>query len=235
MTQHTAPGSRAVVPDSTDTHPVPARTRRTRALLGCGIVGGPLFVVAILVQVPTRSGFDLNRNAASLLEVGHLGWIQTVNFIVSGLLLVAGAAGLKGTMRIGPGRRWAPRLLAVTGTGLIGGGVFHPDPSGGFPPGTPSDASAVSSWHGVLHQVSGSAAFLALIVYCFVLVRRYRAGGQRALGTCSLAAGIAAAAGVLSGGAPHGPLTLFVGVSIALLWTSVTLALAVPTPDRIPM
>lgn len=204
--------------------PIAPGPASTRVLRTCGAVAGPLFVVAALVQALTRPGFSLTRNALSLLDDGSLGWIQAANFIVTGLLLIAASVALGRAITAGPGRRWAPRLLAITGAGLIGGGIFHPDPSGGFPPGTPPDASAVSSWHGVLHQVSGSAAFLALIIFCFVAARRYRADGQRAAAACSVAAGVLCAAGVATGGAPHGSLTLFTGVSIALLWTAFTTA-----------
>ena len=63
--------------------------------------------------------------------------------------------------------------------------MFHPDPGDGFPPGSPADASVVSSWHGVLHQVCGTSAFLALIALCFVFGRRFARTGQRrmAVGT----------------------------------------------------
>jgi hypothetical protein len=75
--------------------------------------------------------------------------------------------------------------------------------------------------------VFGSLAFLALIAFCLVLARRYRAIGRPSAALCSLAAGILCAAGVASGGAPHGTLTLFIGVSIAVLWASATAALSV--------
>jgi hypothetical protein len=158
-----------------------AQAARTRRLLACGAVAGPLFVATA-------------------------------------------AAGLRHALPDGRGSRWAPRLLAITGAGLAGGGIFHPDPSGGYPPGTPPGASAVASWHGMLHQVCGSAAFLALIVFCIILARRQRAHRQPRMATCSLLAGVLCAAGVASGGMPHGTLTLFAGVSIALLWAAFTAA-----------
>ncbi len=130
---------------------------RTRRLLTCGAIAGPLFVIVALAQALTRPGFDLTRDAVSLLENGSWGWVQVTSFIVTGLLFVVAAAGLRRTLRTGSGRTWIPRLVTVVGAGLAGGGVFHPDPSSGFPPGTPAGASAVSSWHGVLHMVCGSA------------------------------------------------------------------------------
>jgi len=199
-------------------------TAATRRLLTCGAIAGPLFVIVVLAQALTRSGFSLTRNAASLLDDGPLGWVQTANFIVTGLLFVAAGAGLRHALPDGRGSRWAPRLLIITGAGLIGGGIFHPDPTGGYPPGTPPGASAISSWPGALHQVCGSAAFLALIVLCVILFRRYRALGRQPMAVCSLLAGVLGAIGVATGGMPHGTLTLFIGISIALLWTSFTAA-----------
>ena len=80
---------------------VPASDRITRdaasarALRACAIVAGPLFAVAGLVQALTRPGFNLTRNALSLLDDGSLGWIEAANFIVTGLLLIAASAGLR--------------------------------------------------------------------------------------------------------------------------------------------
>jgi hypothetical protein len=200
--------------------PVGPVTGRTRGLLVCGAVAGPLFVTVVVAQALTRTGFDLTRDAASLLDDGPWGWIQAANFIVTGLLLIAAAAGLRHNLRTGPGHKWIPRLLTIAGAGMVGGGVFHPDPSGGFPPGTPPGASAVASWHGLAHMACGSAAFLALIAACFVLARRLAASGQRHAAACSRIVGALCAAGVVTAGAPHGSLTLFTGVSLALLWVA---------------
>jgi hypothetical protein len=215
-----------------DHYPAWAGTATTRRLLACGAVAGPVFVAAVVVQALTRPGFSLTRDAASLLDLGSLGWVQVTTFIVTGLLLIAAAAGIRRSIRRGPGHRWIPRMLIVIGAGLTGGGVFRPDASGGYPPGTPAGASAVSSWHGVLHEVCGSAAFLALVVACVMLARRYRATRQRGMAAGSLAAGVLCAAGVASGGAPHGSLTLFAGVSIAPLWTAVVSARLISTAGR---
>jgi hypothetical protein len=118
----------------------------------------------------------------------------------------------------GPGRRWIPRLLAVIGAGTIGGGLFHPDPTGGYPPGTPAGASAVASWHGVLHAVCGTTAFIAMVAVCLVFARRFAASGRRGLAACSRIAAVLVAAGAATAGAPHGSLNLYAGVSIAFLW-----------------
>ena len=143
-----------------------------------------------------------------------------VNFLVTGALYIACATGMRRLVRSGPGRRWIPALLYVCGAGIAGGGVFHPDPGDGFPPGTPADASVVSSWHGVLHQVCGSSAFLALIALCFVFGRRFARAGQRRMAVGSRIAGTLFAVALPAAGAPGGALTLCAGVAIGMFWTA---------------
>jgi Protein of unknown function (DUF998) len=95
-----------------------------RNLLGCGIVAGPLFVIASLAQAFTRNGFDLGRHPISLLSLGSPGWVQIANFVVSGILYLAGAIGMRDALRSGRGSTWGPLLVGVTGVGLIVAGVF---------------------------------------------------------------------------------------------------------------
>ncbi|HET9778353.1 MAG TPA: DUF998 domain-containing protein [Propionibacteriaceae bacterium] len=149
-----------------------------RKLLACGIIAGPLFVVASLVQAFTRTGFDIGRHPISLLSLGALGWVQIANFVVSGVLYVAGAVGLREALRPGRGSTWAPRLVALTGVGLIVAGVFATDAGAGFPPGAPVGAPAMS-WHGVLHEVGFVLSFGGAIAACGVFARRYAALARR--------------------------------------------------------
>jgi hypothetical protein len=166
-------------------------TTVTRALLACGLVAGPLYVVVALLQVLFRDGFDLSRQPLSMLSLGDLGWIQITNFVVGGLLAVGFAVGLRRVLRGGRGGTWGPRLLVLYGVGLIAGGVFVPDPALGFPPGTPDGIPDQFSWHAILHAVAPPLAFLSLIVACFILVRRFAALGQRGWAAYSAATGVA--------------------------------------------
>ncbi|HKZ68736.1 MAG TPA: DUF998 domain-containing protein, partial [Anaerolineales bacterium] len=70
-------------------------TKLTRALLACGVVAGPVYLSVGLVQAFTRPGFDITRHALSLLSNGDLGWIQITNFVITGLLVIAGAVGMR--------------------------------------------------------------------------------------------------------------------------------------------
>lgn len=98
-----------------------------RKLLGCGLIAGPLFVTASLAQAFTRSGFDLARHPISLLSLGSVGWIQIANFVLSGVLYVIGAVGLRTALRGGRGGTWGPLFIGLTGIGLIIAGVFTAD------------------------------------------------------------------------------------------------------------
>jgi hypothetical protein len=155
-------------------------------LLGCVIVAGPLFVVASLVQAFTRTGFALGRHPISLLSLGSPGWLQIANFVVSGVLYVAGAVGLREALRPGRGSTWAPKLVAITGVGLIVAGVFPTDAGAGFPPGAPVGAPTMS-WHGVLHEVGFGLSFVGAIAACGVFARRYAALGQRGWAVAAVA------------------------------------------------
>jgi hypothetical protein len=67
-------------------------------LLACGVAAGPLFLAVWAVQAFTREGFDPTYHPISLLSLGDLGWIQIANFVVTGALYLAAAAGLLATL-----------------------------------------------------------------------------------------------------------------------------------------
>jgi hypothetical protein len=79
---------------SSPTTPLRAPTSQTARLLACGIIAGPLFLALVLIQAFTREGFNLRRHPISLLSLGALGWIQVANFVLTGALFLACAAGM---------------------------------------------------------------------------------------------------------------------------------------------
>jgi len=194
---------------------------RTRALLAAGAVAAPLWATVSLVQAFTRDGFDLTRHPLSMLSTGSLGWLQIANFLIGGALMVAGAVGLREVVQ----SRWAPRLLAVSGLGMVAAGVFTMDAGDGFPAGTPA-GPGVLSWHSYAHFASGTIAFGTLIAGCYVLARFFARSGDRRRALISAAAGTALLLGngwAMSGG-KAGSLTLAVGAISAMLWVSAVCA-----------
>lgn len=162
----------------------------TTALLGAGVVAGPLFTLVAAVQVLSRPGFHLGHHALSLLSLGTWGWVQIANFVVSGLLSAACAVGLRRVLRGRRGGTWGPALVGVYGVALVGAGVFSTDPSEGFPPGTPDGLPETLSWHAILHGVVSPIAFVALVAACFVVARWFRAAGHRGWSRYSVLCGV---------------------------------------------
>ncbi|MBB5079289.1 DUF998 domain-containing protein [Nonomuraea endophytica] len=135
----------------------------TRALLGCGVVAGPVFVASFLLQGAVLAGYDPLRHPVSSLALGPYGWVQSASFIGCGLLVVALAVALTGL--------WGRLLLGVWGLSLVGAGVFITDPVGGYPPGTPPLSDYTTS--GLLHDLFAIPTLVALPIACLVLARRF--------------------------------------------------------------
>ncbi|MEV0792673.1 DUF998 domain-containing protein [Kribbella sp. NPDC050459] len=203
---------------------LPAARISTRALLTGGAVAGPLYVATWLIQAFTREAFDITRHPASLLANGGPGWIQTTNFIVSGLLTIAAGVGLRRAMPpASPGRVWGPRLVATYGVGLLLAAAFPADPGAGFPVGTPADYAEIST-RGMGHFVAGTIGFSGLIAACLVFAAHYRALGRRTFARFSTVTGIlffAAFAG-LNAGAGSRPTIIAFDLAVILGWTWLT-------------
>ena len=162
---------------------------KTKKLLACGIIGGPVFVLAFLVEGATRANYDPLRHPVSSLALGDSGWTQTTNFIVTGLLTLALAAGLWRTLRPGKDSTGGPLLVGVWAVGLLGAGVFITDPVSGYPPGTPDRLSG-NSWHGALHDLFSLLGFVSLAAACFTFGRWFAGRGKRGWALYSAVSGV---------------------------------------------
>jgi Protein of unknown function (DUF998) len=130
--------------------PVAKTAVRTSPLLRAGIVAGPFFALAGFAQMPFRPGFDLTKHAFSFLLIGDQGWIQTMVFVVTGLLYAAAGFGLRRHL---PGRvgAIAAVLAVLLGIGKIIAGLNAPQPSFGYPIGTPDGPPAALTTASILH------------------------------------------------------------------------------------
>lgn len=162
-------------------------TIKTRTLLLCGALAGPLFVMMFLIEGATRASYSPLRHPVSSLALGELGWMQVVNFVVTGLLFIAFAIGLWRTLQPGS---WKAFLIGLVGISLIGAGLFATDPVNGYPAGTPL-LSMEYTGHGRVHDLFGVLTFLGLpitcLVFCFSFLRA-RNYGWAAYSACSAAA-----------------------------------------------
>jgi len=215
----------------TTSRPAPLRAAVTpvsgakldRSLLTAGVLAGPVYLGLGLGQALLRPGFDITRHDLSLLSNGEFGWIQISNFLLSGMLVIAGAFGLRRTLHAGRGRTWGPLLLAGYGLGLIGAGLFVADPAFGFPAGTPADANSIS-WHGLLHILTAALGFAALIGSCGVFSRRFAAEHERGWTVYSILTGLVFLAGFVGVASGSGNSWSVLGfwIAVVLAWSWIT-------------
>jgi hypothetical protein len=82
-----------------------------KLLLVCGAIAGPLSTLVWIVEGATRSTYDPLRHPISSLAIGARGWTQTATFLVTGLLTLAFAFGLRRTLASHAGSSWGPLLI----------------------------------------------------------------------------------------------------------------------------
>jgi hypothetical protein len=154
------------------------QTLPTRALLACGVVGGPIYVIVTLAQALTRDGFDMREHRFTLLTTGDLGWIHQSNMVLVGALTVLFAIGVSQMLRKGRGAVWAPRLLGLFGLAYIVGGVLTSDPVAGFPPGATAEMVHRTVQASVQNASRGTSTLL-LIATSLVIARCFASQVRR--------------------------------------------------------
>jgi len=161
----------------------------SRVLLAGAVVATPLFVVLWAAQAVSRDGFRPTFHPMSLLSLGDWGWVQVVNFVVVGILIVGGGVGL----RLGSGALagWIRAFVVLVGVGLVLSGVFVTDAGAGFPPGAPEGAPEMS-WHGALHEVGFVLTQLAFLGASISLAVWFARRRRVAWATASIVAAVAA-------------------------------------------
>jgi hypothetical protein len=196
-------------------------TTLTNRFLTLGAVGALLFEAVLLIEGATRPGYNAFIYYGSELSLSSDGWQQIANFILGGMLILAGALGIHGA--IGPS--WGARLLVLFGLSLVSAGVFVTDVRpGGYLAGV--DQPAAMSLHGLLHGLSGLVCFTSLAVAALLLARRFRGS---IWGVYSLATGLVVLASFVSSTAsstlsetgviPDSPTGLLQRVGIVAGWT----------------
>ena len=133
----------------------------TSALLGCGAVAGPIFLGAASTEGGLRAEYHPMRHPVISLALGPRGGIQTANFAVTGMLMLAGALGLSRAAADTARPRSGSVFLAAAGIGLLGSAAFVTDPVSGYPPGTP-ELLTQRTTPALLHDLFGVPTFLGL-------------------------------------------------------------------------
>jgi hypothetical membrane protein len=155
------------------------------------VVATPLFVTLWAVQAFTREGFRPTFHPMSLLSLGEGGWVQVLNFVITGMLVAGGGLGLRRALAGGRLVRWASALVMLMGVGLITAGIFPTDAGAGFPAGAPEGAP-IMSWHGALHQAGFVLTQVAFLAAAIALSVHFGRGRRRGLMWACIATALAA-------------------------------------------
>lgn len=191
-------------------------TPRVAAL--AGTAGAVLFAVLLLVLTAAQYGFmlgigwrpveDPGGAWPSGLALGPHGWLQTLNFAVSGALLMLFAGGLHGGITGGRGPRTGPILLLAAGA-AIALMAFGTDPI---------DRTGPRTAHGWIHDLAFVLFALSYPAALLSLWRRMQRDPLwRAHGRYTLVTALLAPACLLVGGPAY-----YVFLASALLWFEVT-------------
>lgn len=169
----------------------------TRSLLGYGMLAGPFYLVVSLIQAFVREGFDFGRHALSHLANGPGGWVQTANFLLTGLMVIGAAVGIGRVP--GPKSRALTWFLGGFGASMIVAAIFPADPVDGFPVGTPEGFPTSISTTGLIHFIAGTLGFTSLAISCFVASRTMSRRNTPSLAIFSFLSGLAVLLGFFGG------------------------------------
>ena len=160
------------------------RSLVSRLCLWAGIVGPLFFVLVFTIDGFFTPGYSAMRDVVSFLELEPAGWIQGLNFLLTGLLFMLFAFGFFQWMRPVSTRGWrsvTAILIALSGVGMIMESLFFPDAAG----------TAQPSVHGTLHPIAFSLIFLSLGIASLLVAGKFlRTPGWRVHGVYSLLAGL---------------------------------------------
>src|SRR5918995_7405892 len=193
------------------------------ALAAAGIAGPLIFAVVALVHSLLRPDHSFVTHPISALAAGPSGWVQNVNFLVFGLLMIAYAVGLH--LGVRPSRAGVVgfAFLVLSGIGLIWGGVFRA-----------TDATGAFDGTRVLHIPGFIMTFLGGGIGLIAMSRRIaRDPRWQSVATYALATGIAMLVLILVGGTlvrpPGAPLHAWFGLFqwvLLAVWFPCTIILA---------
>ena len=113
-----------------------------------GVVAPVIFIAANLTAAFSAPDYSFIRDSISSLALSPLGWVQTIGFMLMGLLIEAFVIGLILSIRGGWGFRLGAGILVFFGFGILLVGAFHTDPVGG-----------PRTFEGMIHGVAAVAVF----------------------------------------------------------------------------
>lgn len=153
------------------------------------MTGAALFVSVFTVYGWLYPGYSATSMFVSELSLGPYGWVQALNFVLTGSLILVFGRGLAAHFRAGAASRTGPLLVQGIGVSLMASGAFNTDPSAMF---------GQTSMHGVVHGIFGAIVFTFAPISCFVFYRRFRGDpAWRSLAGWTLLSGVVLTIGIV--------------------------------------
>lgn len=157
-----------------------------RELLYAGVIGPLVFIGVFIIEGLIRPGDSAWRHHVSQLATGDGGWMQVVNFLVCGTLVLVFAIALRQVIKGSRGSIGGPVLLGLFAVALLVAGAFVTDPALGYPVGAPQ----VHTTHGIIHGLAGLAAFTFLPTTAFVMAWHFAGARDRRWTIYSVGVGV---------------------------------------------
>ncbi len=141
-----------------------SRTMDVHGILALAGIVGPLVLIATdFAAAFSQPGYNFVKDSISSLALTSLGWIQTIGFLVIGLLVEIFTAGLFLNVNRRRGFGLGIGLLALFGFSLLMIGAFRTDPVGG-----------VRTIDGTIHLIASIAVFGLFPIAVLALVSSLR-------------------------------------------------------------
>jgi hypothetical membrane protein len=133
------------------------------ALAFAGIAGPVLLIITDIVAASANPGYSIMRNSISSLALFDLGWVQTVGFLITGLLVEIFVAGLLFNVCASRGFHLSITALVLMGFGMLLIGAFRIDPAG-----------VPDTTEGIIHNVAATVVFWLFPVASLLIVPSLR-------------------------------------------------------------
>jgi hypothetical protein len=139
---------------------------RRQVAAWAGMIGATLFVLTFTLEGWYRLDYEPLEMFVSALSLGSRGWIQILNFIIFGMLLLVFSRGVAAEFPNGKASRGGLTILTIIAICYLLSGPFVMDPAN-----TPRNQM---TFHGTMHGIFGAIVFTLMPICCFVFLRRFR-------------------------------------------------------------
>ncbi len=157
----------------------------TKWLLCCGPVAALLFVTTFSIEGALRPHYEASRYPVSSLSLESHGYVQVLNFLISGLLFILFSFGIQKQILVLKSSKKIANLVMLAGAGLSGAGIFSTDPVFGYPEYLPL-RMAQFTFTGHMHDLVSLLVFICIPWACFVARKNFKEAGDYFMSAYSL-------------------------------------------------